>query len=239
MKIALPPSFTMLSATAWPRFSLRPVIVTLAPSLANRIAVAWPMPDVPPVIRATLCSNRILLACPRQASAIHHQRRSGYERRRIAGEIKCGLSDLFRCADTPQRATGGLRKKSIFRYAQLPRLAAQHRGIGVTGADAVHPNFLAAMVNRHGFREQNDRALRSTVARCPPPPRQSPARSRVDNRTSAHIRHEWNHFAGHKKDGFYIHRHHRVPIVLTDLNHGGAADDACIVEQDVNATEFL
>src|SRR5258706_12180635 len=59
MKTALPPSFTILSATACPRFSSRPVIVTLAPSLAKSAAVASPMPDVPPVIKATLFSNRI------------------------------------------------------------------------------------------------------------------------------------------------------------------------------------
>src|SRR5258706_10901380 len=86
MKTALPPSFTILSATACPRFSSRPVIVTLAPSLAKSAAVASPMPDVPPVISATLFSNRIFfnptppdlrrppLAPPRSQRTLHHWR---------------------------------------------------------------------------------------------------------------------------------------------------------------------
>src|SRR6266576_3070973 len=60
-KTALPPSLTILSVTASPRFSLRPVIVTFAPSRAKRIAVASPIPDVPPVISAILFSNRMIL----------------------------------------------------------------------------------------------------------------------------------------------------------------------------------
>ena len=45
--------------TAWPRFSLRPVMAILAPSLAKSRAVASPMPEVPPVMRATLSCRRI------------------------------------------------------------------------------------------------------------------------------------------------------------------------------------
>src|SRR5438552_333574 len=60
-KTALPPFLIILSVTARPRFSLRPVIVTLAPSFAKRIAVASPIPDVPPVISAILFSNRMVL----------------------------------------------------------------------------------------------------------------------------------------------------------------------------------
>ena len=83
--MALPPSFMIFSATAWPRFSLRPVIVTLAPSLAKKTAVASPMPDVPPVIRATLCSKRMPLTRPRQTSAVHHQRCPAHKRCHVAG----------------------------------------------------------------------------------------------------------------------------------------------------------
>src|SRR6202034_2985815 len=61
----------------------------------------------------------------------------------------------------------------------------------------------------------------------------------VDDRTACCSGHDRDYFAGHKEDGFYMDSHHRVPIFLADLNCRGSADDARIVEEYVNAAEFM
>src|SRR6185295_18458210 len=194
-KMACPPPFKICSITAWPRFSLRPVMATLAPSLANRTAVALPMPEVPPVISATLSCKRINLRDLRrprrpvwagersspdcaarkplrsfappgrrgllplrgsgEASAIDHQRRAGYERRRITGQIQRGLRDLFRLAHPSQRPLCRIRQKFVVRLSQLLGLVAQHGSVGVAGANAVYANILRAVIDCHGLGQQD------------------------------------------------------------------------------------
>ena len=44
--------------------------------------------------------------------------------------------------------------------------------------------------------------------------------------------------AGHQKNGFYVHRHHPVPVGFAEFDDRGAANDAGVVEQDVDAAKF-
>src|SRR5205807_8573836 len=89
----------------------------------------------------------------------------------------------------------------------------------------------------HGLGQQDDGTLRGAIGDGPRTSGQAPSGSGVDDRT-AFRGHDGDYFAGHEEDGFYIDGHHRVPILLADLKGGGSADDARIVEEYVNATEF-
>src|SRR5919201_3888978 len=60
----------ILSVTSRPRSASRPVIASFAPSFAKRIALASPIPDFPPVISATLFSNRMIFI-PNQPAHPH------------------------------------------------------------------------------------------------------------------------------------------------------------------------
>ncbi len=117
------------------------------------------------------------------------------------------------------------------------RFVAQHRRIGVAGTDAVDPDLIGAVVDRHRLGQQHHGALGGAVGRGTPAAGQTPARGGVDDRAAAGLGHHRDRLLRHQEDRLDVHRHQPVPFLFGRFEQVGTPDDARVVDQDVETAE--
>ena len=76
-----------------------------------------------------------------------------------------GVSDIFGCAHSRQRAIGGFTHELLDVLAELGALAAQHRRVDIAGTDAIHTDVVLAVVDCHGAGQVHSSAFGGAVGR--------------------------------------------------------------------------
>ena len=121
--------------------------------------------------------------------------------------------------------------------AELRRLAPEERSVGVSGADAVDPDPLRPVVDRHRPGQVHHGPLRRAVAGRAGTALEPPARTDVDHDAAAAEGHLGDRVPAQQEDGLDVDRHDPVPFLLRRLDDIGAANDPRRVDDDVEPAE--
>src|SRR5438477_6493556 len=149
------------------------------------------------------------------------------------------MGDVFRSANTGQRAIGCFLHKRLSIFAELRALAMQHGCIDIAGADAVHTNLVAAMVDGHGACQIHGASLRGTIRGSARAAFQRPSRADVDDAAASGANHVGHDFAREQKNSFKRHVEGTVPFFLGEFDYVLAYGNAGAVAQDIDLATFL
>src|SRR5579859_357004 len=76
-----------------------------------------------------------------------------------------GVSDVFGCTHSRQRAFGSFSHELLYISAKLCALAAQHRRVDIAGTHAIHTDVVLAVVDCHGTGQVHGSAFGGAVGR--------------------------------------------------------------------------
>src|SRR6266851_9835115 len=133
---------------------------------------------------------------------------------------------------------------SIFReparvITQLNALALEHGSVHVTGADAVHPDVILPVVNRHRSCQVKHAGFGCAIGGSPRPALQRPSRAGVNDAASTAADHVRNHFPREQIDAFQSYIQDQVPFVFLQFEDSLPNDNSRVVAKDIYFTEAL
>ena len=112
---------------------------------------------------------------------------------------------------------------------QLNALALEHGGVHVTGTDAVHPDVIFPVVNRHGSCQVKHAGFGCAIGGSPRPALQGPSRAGINDAASAAADHVRNHFPREPIDAFQSYIQDQVPFVFLQFEDSLANDNSRVV----------
>ena len=112
----------------------------------------------------------------------------------------------------------------------------RHPGLG-DGRDAVRTHARPAQLHRNHVGEGPDARLRRSIVRLPVVALQAGNRGGVDDAAAAALHERRQAGPRHQHRAREVHRNDRVPLVARHLHKGLVAQDARVVDQNVDAAE--
>src|SRR5436309_16035441 len=92
-------------------------------------------------------------------ASVHNQSGASHKGRVVRGQEKNGFGNFVGGSHSPHGPVGGTGQVGVPLQASKIRVFGKHRRVHVAWTDAIYADALTAVVDRHGFCEQNHAAF--------------------------------------------------------------------------------